>query len=517
MRGECFVPIQGCTTIDKTLMLEQLSSGAHMFTCFTRAYPVTATGLASGTTHVGLHQTPHSSERAVGKTTLRVCAELTHVAFPAEAFLLLMLGAFAWLAVGASACQALAEPTTDEPDINRRVAVTDREEQRRLLNELAAAVELNYERIRGIKAVANVFDREVVTAARAAERRHAIDSSSAMREGDVVASEAPGPSQGGFVTTRVWYTSQFQYDLLKSRSSGNLIETKRAVDPSRDSSKLLKSFPMNHVLTEDSYYTLHPELSYGQLQIAPDILPSSGRVAFVKSLDKAKKEGWSERLDPRCLFYYGDRRFDEVLRELAGLVSGLDAPASVAERLAGMVEVSKFGGDGEDLIALSIASPSGSHRVTFLHDRQLGGNCKLVQVHIGGDLAQQHDIGYSYDSKCDAYVPVRMSRTVNDAKAERVRSLRVVEVNDYTIGHSFADDDFSFKSLGLENGERVFDEVKEAVYVLKDGELVQPDIATMKASGRSRYMSSLVVINAVAIAVLLWLAYRKRCKTAWPA
>lgn len=223
---------------------------------------------------------------------------------------------------------------------------------------------------------------------------------------------------------------------------------------------------LNAIKTPDQFISLEPDANY-----------QGGRTAFRESSEKGVP--LRTVVDPRRLFGEGIPPW-ETARYLAKILEMLSSDQPPKEK--GLQEL--FNAKPKVTIkqAKTDAGPiywihlevrtleTGVLRTDYRFDGRVGFN--IVQSRTMGTGGQViSDMEWSFINSDDVFVPKSLTIMMSNPKTGKLSYQRNLDFIRCKVNAPLHPDGFSYKRLGLKDGDRVNDRIKKAVYVLEGEEL----------------------------------------------
>lgn len=276
---------------------------------------------------------------------------------------------------------------------------------------------------------------------------------------------------------KVNMTVPFAIDMIgdKLYSNSKIIEAKY-LEADTDNELPIKSYVVESrsIVTPVNFLDFWPEVKFGASRTLVTDGVSAGRAAFIRPVEKAKNQQWSGVRDPRR--YLGDDSpvWEEYVPLLSLLRNGHQIPM-VGEHPRCKMESVKEKGHLKYVITWS----SGFGDNIYIHKEiSLNGDegfCP-TSVRVFDTTGKLHySKTWTYEVIDGVFLPKTLRRETMGS--EGISFISVVTFEESVINKPIPDDVFTYRNLGLKNGDRVIDEIRELEFTFKDGELVPASFA----------------------------------------
>lgn len=251
------------------------------------------------------------------------------------------------------------------------------------------------------------------------------------------------------------------------------------------------------VLTADMFIAFEPKLNGGELLNLPrDVFPASGRTAYQDPVSIAVGQENGMLLNPRQLFQSGSRYFWEECEALVKQIKDFDGGIKLFSTDRGF--------ETEMFLRSSLESPSETFRTVY--DKSCSYNvASREHMNIRGNL----ETGYyvNYHSIEGVYLPSKTSLIVTTNEGEGINFQRILVAKKTVLNKPVDVSQFSFKAIGLENGDRFVNRVERKGFIYRDGELTSETayapLRSPEMERDSKPKSSILFIVLLSLAMFL--------------
>jgi hypothetical protein len=272
-------------------------------------------------------------------------------------------------------------------------------------------------------------------------------------------------------------------------------------------------FQQRSILTGEHFLSFKPNVRLGQIQgreKVRNIPREGGRVAFRQEPSNGQRLHAAQVIDPRLLISVGGTKVSEILDVWA---TWLDRRPGDRRIIDEMIEVRREGTKptGAIIVVITRGPEVQRIRTTYTFRPQLGFNITdFAEELVGG--ARHESCTWSYRKQADVYVPERIEKLTYNTDGASVRTRRLMKLGESAVNAPLSKQYFDYSALGLASGERVVDEINNAVYVLDGTHLVSAEVLPPPApEQRSHFGTILVIVNAAAIGfVVVWFWLKRR-------
>jgi hypothetical protein len=318
------------------------------------------------------------------------------------------------------------------------------------LEMLAQQFAANYEQLRTWSGTYRFVDTTVFTGEGAVlmnkiSPADGIDSAGPVRKHDV----CRGEFAINFDTGELFTTTIIEKSAISPASGGE----ERVVSTQESEAR--------SIVTEQHYLHMDSKAIHGPFRGLEDWSVKSGRAAFKDPVTRNERQSESSIIDPRRFFWVSgiELTYGDYFANYAKmLVAGSQGKADF------LVESAK-GDEGTDFrVRIS------GHQELVV--RSAKGFCptSIVQKTMDGKgLMSVRDMRYVEQN--GVFVPNRVDFTLFDDDGQGVHFERTWTLEKSEINQPLAADTFSYKQLGLQEGERVVDRIEGIGYLYRNGEL----------------------------------------------
>ncbi len=379
------------------------------------------------------------------------------------------------------------------------------------LTRIAGLIRANYERLITLKGIYSVQDRQVVT-----------DPKLLQTMG--VANLPEKPRFGLHTTAVSHFAIDFKGDRLFSTcevtAPSQLIETTGGAFNVLPVTSL--TVPVRAATIANNEFTwCHRDEKFSRLKDRPELGNAVTKVAFVQPASVATGERWGFLIDPRQLFW-GDAFLPTQLENMAeAAASNAKPPQGKVRRTVSVTRLEfpdftrvKVDYRGEDGPTSAVTS--------FVADSRVGFNVTQYSVTVNGETNRTSSRQYATVS--GVFIPANFtlqfprSGHVPNATPE-LNFSRTLELTDVEVNVPVDESWFKFGNLGLEDGDRIANQINGKSYVLKNGEPVEVKAGELSAISKPKDKHAnwyLAVSSLAATLVVLCLIFRKRRAKAEP-
>lgn len=408
--------------------------------------------------------------------------------------------------------QELIPPLKDtaSKEVSNRTEVTLPGEQAETLRMLAARTQANQALIHTLSGTYRCVDVRQLSGAGLAHRL-----------------QIPNPDPGNDGTE--WsFQQESTIAFVVNRDTGSLYNdcevtqiTVRKASGALDELKLpeLKKFHQRSYVTDNEYVQFDPDFIHGDLIVTAEArrkdpvgfegIPAEGRAAYRKPLSEADSRQIGRLIDPLRLFDYSTP-FTRMLPMLADSLEqeppiDPDLPIDV-DVLRRALQVYRDGlrirrftyADGRETIQVEFPALGGPEiNETLRSQFTFDSRCSFLPTSggfVGPDGVRFASIVWHYRKLDGMFLPAHVAR-FSHRDESKIDSQRILSLQSVALNPPVAEDQFTLAGLGLEEGERLFDEERNKAYLYQGGELVEVASSMLQAS---RY-SLLLIVNIIAL------------------
>ncbi len=276
-----------------------------------------------------------------------------------------------------------------------------------------------------------------------------------------------------------------------------------------------KPVVVNTLVTPEGVYLFHPQDLFSEFagfERSTTLEMPKSRVVYLSAIDSfSQVRSQSVTLDPSCSLEIGGKRVDEWVSGAVELVRGMiDGVGGYEGAVKGCIDKNR----GRLVLAVRRHRSGAPEKVSWtriVFDIQRS-HLPLVLERVNEDGKLYHRMVWDYrQNEGGGFVPSRFADTTfNDGV---INSSRQVEYLNSNINSIIEDGDFDLVTLGVENGDRILDQVQNELFVFKNGELTPVPHGNpnkeLQRRGRAFWMVGVNVI-VVCLVVLTVLKSRRR-------
>jgi hypothetical protein len=235
-----------------------------------------------------------------------------------------------------------------------------------------------------------------------------------------------------------------------------------------------KLHEVRSVVTPEHYLSFDPHTLRGQIpnhEVVWLADPGTPVVYRRDPRDADKLRRSSSVINPMDLYGLFPFSFDERLASCARAAK--EALTTGTHRPFPMSVWQRVEGDSTDFIFESRLRGTGMVTIMrTLHASQVGYNVVDYSLQDeGAPTTPREVIGWQYEPQGDIYVPTYYDRKLYD-KNGVLQIHRVMRLTESKLNESFSEDAFGYAGLNIPDGARIMDEIEDAHYVYKAGNLI---------------------------------------------
>ena len=269
----------------------------------------------------------------------------------------------------------------------------------------------------------------------------------------------------------------FAIDMIgdKLYSNSKIIEAKY-LEADTDNVLPIKSnvVESRSIVTPVNFLDFLPEVKFGPSNTLVTDGVVAGRAAFIRPVEKAKNQQWSGVRDPRE--YLGDDSpiWEEYAPLLSLLRNGEQIPM-VGEHVPCKMESVEEKGHLKYVITWSSSLGDNIYRHKEISLNGDEGFCPTSVRVFDTTGKLYYSKTWTYEVVDGVFLPKTLRRETMGP--EGISFVSEVTFEESVINKPIPDDVFTYRNLGLKNGDRVIDEIRELEFTFKDGELVPASYA----------------------------------------
>ena len=217
------------------------------------------------------------------------------------------------------------------------------------------------------------------------------------------------------------------------------------------------------ILTDQMHLSFEPNIGAGKLlDFVGSKFPEKGPVAFLDHPAKGKRQQLGMLPDPRRFFYAGDQSFADECKKAAIFVETQRSNFDVSETARGFtttVKLSSIRGDGE---------------VTFLtdYDKNFGFNVtRREQLNGQSVVVNGYYIDYTKVEIADVFIPTKINYVDASEDGKNIVFQRLLVCKDFSINDLIDKDQFTYRALGMKDGDRFVNRIERIGFAVSNGEL----------------------------------------------
>ncbi len=239
---------------------------------------------------------------------------------------------------------------------------------------------------------------------------------------------------------------------------------------------LVARFHQRTILTPDRYMHIQPNIG-----LDGTITKEEGgitRAAIIEPTEKAEGQQWGSIVDPRKFFEYGGLECHRNPAIPAPIYEVLSTFAEQMETFGRYITLTKTKDDmGDDQYRLLLALPTakGAEPELFqemIFSGRVGFNLTQVKSWEAAPNRKLRDIyEWTYEKNAGVFLPKTVRRRALNKDGFRVNFDRTITFVESVLNKNIPPETFTYKNLGLRNGDRVIDHIGHIEYTFVDGEL----------------------------------------------
>ena len=284
----------------------------------------------------------------------------------------------------------------------------------------------------------------------------------------------------------------------------------------------------NSIVTSEHFLHMRPDTEYPRFAIRPNAGPRLGRAAFRDPMIDGAGRHLSLVVDPRRLFTTGmesgwdaARRIALTLRTLA-LDSMPSEDWKTLKNAKPNIDIRRADTPSGSVFRVRMmlhTSPQETMQSVYTFDGRVGFNMthkEITETTITKTGRRTSSwMNWKYKEYDGIFVPQSVIKVNMDRDTNRLGFQRNLDLQDCVVNGPSHPDGFSYKRLGLQDGERVVDRIESKLYILDNGQLVEVQKVdagpkqSVKAS-KSRWKLVMTVNAVVLIALIVFVYFRKR-------
>lgn len=236
------------------------------------------------------------------------------------------------------------------------------------------------------------------------------------------------------------------------------------------------------IVTPEHYVHLEPDRSHdnGTFMGLEDWKVRTGRVAFRDPAEEGRNEMFGQVIDPRKFMWIGGKEpWGDYLATWATLLRKPDTSDAVIRTFS----VARDGTKEPPAFRVWI----GGHQEIVFDGAVSFNPVSLVQYEPNSDKKLVSRWKWEYRKQAGVYVPALMRLINYTPDGKSVRSDWTWTLLESRVNEPIAPSVFSYRQLGLKDGERVIDRIENVGYVYRDGKLTEPkkmDVRTLPKQTR---------------------------------
>ncbi len=270
------------------------------------------------------------------------------------------------------------------------------------------------------------------------------------------------------------------------------------------------AFDGRSVVNSEEYLTYSPEQVWGGFSFLPDNPEAQNKhVAFRESTEEAKNQAHGDLLDPTKFFGVNDeRQFWDILGQYVDAERGGHG-SNLPLKLE---EASK---DGNRYYRTQMSFEKPELHVTMVWSAAAGFN--PVSFAMSSDPAGERLLSvkqWEWRKSDDIYIPDSHREVSYFAQDGLVNYRRDVALTDSKLNQPIDPDLFTYRGLGMGDGDLIVDRIKKVVFIIKNGEAVKlanfKEGATPASSAGISLPMLMTSLSAIALLVLLAVRLRRK-------
>ncbi len=233
------------------------------------------------------------------------------------------------------------------------------------------------------------------------------------------------------------------------------------------------------LVTAEHYVTFDPRVVWpGFVTVRNRPEAQNRRAAFRYAREKSDRHDMGDLMDPRKFFCLSPtRRFDEELRIPMRMLMGAkggDAQKQI-DRTLKLYACAGPSGVSYRLIQAFEAPAQGSHgpalymRAVFAADAGMNATSYSLALDKAGERPAR-TVEWQWKSVAGVHVPAKVKESHYSEQSGKLTYYRDVELQDCAINEPLDPFQFTYRGLGLNDGELVMDNINRACYVIRNGE-----------------------------------------------
>lgn len=281
------------------------------------------------------------------------------------------------------------------------------------------------------------------------------------------------------IRRRVTSLVKFATDIQNDKLYTELIPTVKykALDLERDVVVNEKYSPIISIVTSQEYLSYQPDHIYGYRRDRLVNGKLQGKAAFKMPLEKVKREQWGHVRDPRSYFFQGNRTTWDYLYALRDTITGVtDIPKGKAPQISmaidGAGDNAKLrikGGfhgntectDSEDAFVNIIVTLDSSTGFNMVRREVTDRTGKTLQT-----------LDLTYERIGQVYVPKTVHFIIYRFTDQKKSFDSHITFTKSILNEPIRAETFTYRNLGLKDGERLFDYIQDRDYIYQNGELI---------------------------------------------
>jgi len=253
----------------------------------------------------------------------------------------------------------------------------------------------------------------------------------------------------------------------------------KALDLDRDVVVNTRYSPIISIVTSDEYLSYESNHTYGY---DPDTVIDGkwvGRKAFRLPVEKVKGEQWGHVRDPRRYFFVGDRAVWEELYALRNFITNpsTDIPEGKAPQIS--IATEEMGDHTKTHIKAGFygSADCANCENEFVYiimtlDSSVGLNLSRREVtDKTGKTLQTFDI--TYEKISHVYVPKTIHYITFSFPERKKQFDSWITFTKSILNNPIPAEMFTYKNLGLKDGDKFIDKVLDKEYTYKEGKLIE--------------------------------------------
>ena len=233
----------------------------------------------------------------------------------------------------------------------------------------------------------------------------------------------------------------------------------------RGTDKEVLPYHQRSIITPEHYLHFQPNARWGRSKMVVSE-NAIGRAAFRDPVAKSEGQQWGYIPDPRQFFAYG-RPF---WREIEIIAEALLAEGSL-EIDGHALRLSYRPARREYFLTVPGKAGAGSYKfLEYTFDEDAGFNVvSLVMRDSDGRVYQ--DFKWQHQLLDGTYVPSRARYVMPGKDGQHIQFSRTWELEESRLNVTLDPDTFTYRNLGLEEGDRFLDNIEGVEYIYRGGEL----------------------------------------------